>query len=160
MVPLSLFSDKSKWVSFGFQCFGINPVRLVLERVRVFKDFMLEVIMWTPEALMESPEMVSCVRLLKRLRKTPVRRWRELMDVKDRRLMEREVGKWTMGTWQSRKVSEVSEDREERAVVDRDRSAEQSVRRRDRRWRKGVPVSQRVALWKEGWVQGSWVVGM
>lgn len=73
MVPLSLFSEKSIWLSFEFQCFGINPVRLVLERVRVFKEFILEVIMRMPEALMLLPEMLSSVRLLKRLRKTPVR---------------------------------------------------------------------------------------
>lgn len=77
------------------------------------------------------------------------------MDVKDRRLVEREVGKWTTGTWQSRKVREVRVEREERAVVERERSSEQLVRRRERRWRKGVPASQVVALWKEGWVQGS-----
>lgn len=132
--------------SFGYQCFGINPVRLVFDRVRVFKDFMLEVIMWMPDALMESPEMSSSVRLLKRLRKTPVRRCKELMDVKDRRLMEREVGKWTMGTWQSTKLREVSVEREERAVVERERSSEQLESRRERRWRKGVPLSQTVAL--------------
>lgn len=28
------------------------------------------------------------------------------------------------------------------------------------RWRKGLPESQRVALWKEGWAHGSFEVGM
>ncbi|KAJ0523931.1 hypothetical protein HanRHA438_Chr10g0475651 [Helianthus annuus] len=159
MVPLSLLLEKSMWVSFGFQCLGMKLVRLVLERVRVVKDFILEVIMRMPEDLMVSPEMVRSVRLEKRLRKTPVRCWRELMEVKDRRLVVREVGKWTMGVWQSRKVREVRVEREERAVVERERSSEQLVRRRERRWRKGVALSQVVALWG-GWVQGSWVVGM
>lgn len=72
-------------------------MRCVLESIIEFKDFMLEVIMWIPEALMGSPEMYRWVRLWKRLRKTPVRRWRELMEVKEWRLVEREVGKWTTG---------------------------------------------------------------
>lgn len=45
MVPLSLFWEKSMWVRFGFHSFGRYPVRCVLERVILFKDFMLEVIM-------------------------------------------------------------------------------------------------------------------
>lgn len=57
MVPLSLFWEKSMWVRFGFQSFGRYPVRCVLERVILFKYFMLEVIMWMPEALMGSPAM-------------------------------------------------------------------------------------------------------
>ena len=38
----------------------------------------------------------SSVRLVNRLRKTLLGRRREFLEVKDRRLVEREVGKWTM----------------------------------------------------------------
>ena len=55
--PFSLFCEKSMWVRFGFQSCGRNPARCVLERVILVKDFMLEVMMWTPEALMGSPAM-------------------------------------------------------------------------------------------------------
>lgn len=57
IIPFSLFFEKSIWVSFGFQSCGRKPVKYVLVSVIVFKDFMLEVMMWIPEALMGSPEM-------------------------------------------------------------------------------------------------------
>lgn len=69
------------------------------------------------------------------------------------------MGKWTTGVWQLRKVREVRVDREERAVVERWRSAEQLVRRSERRWRNVVAVLQVVVSW-EGLEHGSWVVGM
>lgn len=63
MVPFSLFFEKSIWVSFVLQSLGKKPVKCVLESVIVRKDFIFDVIMCMPEALMGSPEMYRCVRL-------------------------------------------------------------------------------------------------
>lgn len=103
-----------------------------------------------PLALIVTPETVKSVRFGKRLSQTPVSLRRLLRQVKERRLVEREEGKRTGAVGQLMNWKEVREEREERAVMERERSAEQLESRRERRWRNGLAASQTVALWREG----------
>jgi hypothetical protein len=81
------------------------------------------------------------------------------MQVKDWREEESSGGKRMGEMGQLRKEREWREERDLRAVKERATSfGEQLVRERERRWRKGLEESQRVALFLL-W-QGSLAVGM
>ncbi|KAK8524545.1 hypothetical protein V6N13_015565 [Hibiscus sabdariffa] len=82
------------------------------------------------------------------------------MQENEVRERERSEGKRMTGVRQLVKESEWREERDLRAVKERERSAEQLEMWRETRWRKGLELSQTVALCGEGWMQGSLAVGM
>lgn len=96
-----------------------------------------------PLALMGTSVTVRSVTLVSLLSHTPVSLVKELVQVKERRLVVSSEGKVTgeregqLMNWRSWSV-----ERDLRAVMERETSEEQLVRRRERRWRKGLEVSQ------------------
>lgn len=72
------------------------------------------------------------------------------MQEKEVRERENWEGKRTGDTWQSVKERERREERDLRAAEERKRSDEQLERWREMRWRKGLELSQMVALRGEG----------
>lgn len=72
------------------------------------------------------------------------------MQEKEVRERESWEGKRTGDTWQSVKDRERREERDLRAAEERKRSDEQLERWREMRWRKGLELSQMVALRGEG----------
>lgn len=72
------------------------------------------------------------------------------MQEKEVRERESSEGKRTGDTWQSVKKRERREERDLRAAEERKRSEEQLERWRELRWRKGLELSQMVALLGEG----------
>ena len=68
------------------------------------------------------------------------------MQEKEVRERDRSEGKRMGDAWQLVKEREWREERDLRAVNDRERSEEQLERWREIRWRKGLEVSQMVAL--------------
>ena len=68
------------------------------------------------------------------------------MQEKEARERERSEGKRMGDAWQLVKEREWREERDLRAVKERERSEEQLERWREIRWRKGLEVSQMVAL--------------
>lgn len=111
-----------------------------------------------PLALMGTSVTVRSVTLVSLLSHTPVSLVKELVQVKERRLVVSSEGKVTgeregqLMNWRSWSV-----ERDLRAVMERETSEEQLVRRRERRWRKGLEVSQWTAAL--GFEQGSLEVG-
>jgi hypothetical protein len=105
-----------------------------------------------PEALTGVAETMRSVRLWRWETQKPVSVLREWMQVKDQREEESSGGK-RMG-----EMGQLRKERDLRAVKERAASfGEQLVKERERRWRKGLEESQRVALflfWQESLAVG------
>lgn len=153
------------WVMFGCQCLGKSPVRFAFDRVNDWIFLRLPRMTKTPDALTGVFETVSSVKLVRRERNPDEMRRRELTEANEVRAVDaggrKCVGRARDGQSWKERVLRVKR-RSLRAADERVDAAvsEQLERRRAMRWRKGESESQRVALWKEGWMQGWWAVGI